>query len=251
MPQLSYNQRNQRGRQARPGTHQQKEQNKNQESEPSNDGLEIISSIAVNCTRLLVFLWAIANGMGSEVSQADPPEVPITDAMMQQIHQEVMGAPTQIPAPAGMPTNIPRLAGGGRKPLDACPDPEHERHGQSRPPSSQARREEDLHDIPTLGRAAGLFHPPLSTRLEDDHPRLSAFASQLLSDKDPWKAHSLITSETRSWRGMVCKRGITQFFCMGYAAVDISVRPGEFAIFMFRPKSVGNTQSQSTIGSRP
>jgi hypothetical protein len=81
----------------------------------------------------------------------------------------------------------------------------------------------------------------------DHHPRLSAFASQLLSDKDPWKAHSLITSETRSWRGMVCKRGITQFFCMGYAAVDVNVRPGGFTIFMFRPKSVGNTQSQSTM----
>jgi hypothetical protein len=41
------------------------------------------------------------------------------------------------------------------------------------------------------------------------------------------------SSQTRSWRWMVCKQGITQFFCMGYAALDVKVWSRGFTIFMF------------------
>ena len=104
-----------------------------------------------------------------------------------------------------------------------------------------------LHYSPGDLRPSRGFAIPERRRCSNYHPKLSTFASQLLSDKDPRKAHGLVTSKTRSWRGMVCKRGITQFFCLGYAAIDVNVRPGGFTIFMFQPKSVGNTQSQSTM----
>jgi hypothetical protein len=88
------------------GTRKRNEDDKS-ESEATDDETVTASNVAANCARVLVFLWAIANGMGAEVSLADPPEVPITDAMMQQIHQDLMGTPvTQIPAPAGVPTGM-------------------------------------------------------------------------------------------------------------------------------------------------
>jgi hypothetical protein len=77
-----------------------------------------------------------------------------------------------------------------------------------------------------LEEQSNLFTLLSAQAWRDDHPKLLTFASQLLSNKDPWKAHSL----------MVCKQGITQFFCMGYAALDVNVWPGGFTIFMFWPK---------------
>jgi hypothetical protein len=57
----------------------------------------------------------------------------------------------------------------------------------------------------------------------------------------------LITSETRGWRGRVGRRGITQFFCMGYAATDMETQPGGFTIFIFRPKNVAQPLSQAAL----
>jgi hypothetical protein len=81
----------------------------------------------------------------------------------------------------------------------------------------------------------------------DYKPELSEFAKQLLADRDPFKAMNLITSETRAWRGTVGRRGITQFFCMGYAATDIETQPGGFTIFMFRPKNAAQPLSQAAL----
>jgi hypothetical protein len=81
----------------------------------------------------------------------------------------------------------------------------------------------------------------------DYKPALSEFAKQLLADRDPFQAMNLITSETRAWRGTVGRRGITQFFCIGYAATDIETIPGGFTIFMFRPKNAAQPLSQAAL----
>jgi hypothetical protein len=81
----------------------------------------------------------------------------------------------------------------------------------------------------------------------DYKPELSGFAKQLLADQNPFKEMNLITSETRGWRGTVGSRGITQFFCMGYAATNIKTQPGGFMIFMFRPKNVAQPLPQAAL----
>jgi hypothetical protein len=58
---------------------------------------------------------------------------------------------------------------------------------------------------------------------------------------------NLITSETRGWRGTVGRRGITQFFCMGFAATDIETQPRGFTKFMFRPKNTAQPLSQAAL----
>jgi hypothetical protein len=81
----------------------------------------------------------------------------------------------------------------------------------------------------------------------DYKPQLSGFAQQLLADRDPFKAMNLITSETQGWRGTVGRRGVTQFFCMSYAAPGIETQPGGFTIFMFRPKNAAQPLSQAPL----
>jgi hypothetical protein len=81
----------------------------------------------------------------------------------------------------------------------------------------------------------------------DYKPQFSGFAQELLAGRDTFKAMNLITSETRGWRGTVGRRGITQFFCMGYAATDIETQPGVFTIFMFRPKNAAQPLSQAAL----
>jgi hypothetical protein len=140
---------------------------------------------------VLVFLWAIANGMGTEVSLADPPEVPITDAMMQQIHQELMGTPAPTPVTTGAPTMV-----GGSESL-LMPALIQNMNAMAGHALRVAQREEKKSSmISRLSEEQSDLFTLLSAHdWRDHHPRpLSAFASQLLSDKDPWKAHSLITS---------------------------------------------------------
>jgi hypothetical protein len=81
----------------------------------------------------------------------------------------------------------------------------------------------------------------------DYKPQLSRFAQQLLADRDPFKVMNLITSETRGWGGTVGRRGVIQFFCMGYAATDIETQPGGFTIFMFGPKNAAQPLSQASL----
>jgi hypothetical protein len=81
----------------------------------------------------------------------------------------------------------------------------------------------------------------------DYKPQLSNFAQQLLAGRNTFKAMNLITSETRGWRGTVSRRGITQFFCMGYAATDTETQPGGFTIFRFRPKNAAQPLSQAAL----
>jgi hypothetical protein len=81
----------------------------------------------------------------------------------------------------------------------------------------------------------------------DNKPQLSNFAQQLLAGRGPFKAMNLITSKTRGWRGTVGRQGITQFFCIGYAATDIEIQPGGFTIFMFCPKNAAQPLSQAAL----
>ncbi len=60
------------------------------------------------------------------------------------------------------------------------------------------------------------------------------------------KALNLIASCTREWKGVVSEKGLTQFFTTGYAALDVSIQPGGFTIFMFKPRIAG-IQATSSV----
>ena len=57
------------------------------------------SEQATKCYRLLVFLWEISNGMGTETQIDDPPESRITDARMMHTRQELMPSIRSAPQP--------------------------------------------------------------------------------------------------------------------------------------------------------
>jgi hypothetical protein len=166
------------------------------------------SEQATKCYRLLVFLWAISNGMGTETEIDDPPESRITDTCMIHTRQELM--PSIPPAliqqntagafagdPAAMPALVQNLNAMAKLTLRSAKREEHKTSMISR----------------LSGKQLELFTLLSAKDWRDYKPELSGFAKQLLADRDPFKAMNRITSETRGWRGTVGRRGITQFFC--------------------------------------
>ncbi len=212
-----------------------------QEADSTANDLDL-SQTATRCYRLLVFLWAVSNGMGTATEIDDPPESRITDARMIHIRQELMPPIRQAQTqqsmvggfandPGTMPALVQNLNAMAEHALQSAKRAEHKTSMISQLSSEQS-------ELFTL----------LSAKDWNDHkPALSGFAQQLLADRDPFKAMNLITSETRAWRGTVGRRGITQFFCMGYAATDIETQPGGFTIFMFRPKNAAQPLSQAAL----
>jgi hypothetical protein len=222
-------------------SHDNSNRDESQEADITRNGLEL-SAPATGCYRLLVFLWAISNAMGTKVETDDPPESKITDARMILTRQELMPAIRPAPAqpsgiggfatdPATMPALVQNLNAMTEHALRTAKREEHETSMISRLSSEQSE----------------LFTLLSAKDWHDYKPELSGFAKQLLADRDPFKAMNLITSETRGWRGTVGRRGITQFFCMGYAATDIETQPGGFTIFMFRPKNATQPLSQAAL----
>jgi hypothetical protein len=199
-----------------------------------------LSDTAARCYRLLVFHWAIFNGMGTETEIGDPPESRIMDARMIHTRQELMPPIRQAPAqqsggfasdPATLPVLVQNLNAMAEHALRSAKRDEHKTSMISRLSSDQSK----------------LFTLLSAKDWRDYKPALSEFAKQLLADRDPFKAINLITSVTRAWRGTVGRRGITQFFCMGYAATDIETQPGGFTIFMFGPKNAAQPLSQAAL----
>jgi hypothetical protein len=80
----------------------------------------------------------------------------------------------------------------------------------------------------------------------DKKPKINLFTEKLTEDKDAMKALNLIASCTREWKGVVSEKGLTQFFTTGYAALDVSIQPGGFTIFMFKPRIAG-IQATSSV----
>ena len=225
------------------GSQNRRSYSSNSEDEESQQkiGLEF-SGPATRCYRLLVFLWAISNGMGTATDIDDPPESRITDARMLHTRHELtppirptLTQPTTTGAFAGDPAVMPALV--------------QNLNAMTELALRSAKREE--HKTSMISRLSSeqseLFTLLSAKDWRDYKPELSGFAKQLLADRDPFKAMNLITSETRGWRGTVGRRGITQFFCMGYAATDIETQPGGFTIFMFRPKNVAQPLSQAAL----
>jgi hypothetical protein len=180
--------------------------------------------------------------MGTATEIDDAPESKVTDARMLHIRREfspsVRQPPTQAGAivgsaddPALMPALVQNLNAMAAHALRSSQREEHKTSMISRLSSEQS----------------ALFTLLSARDWRDYKPELSEFAKQLLADRDPFKAMNLITSETRSWRGTVGRRGITQFFCMGYAATDIKTQPGGFTICMFRPKNADQPLSQAAL----
>jgi hypothetical protein len=91
------------------------EDEESQEADNTKIGLEF-SLPATRCYRLLVFLWAISNGMGIQTDIDDPLESRITNACMLHTRQELMPAihpaltqPITAGGFAGDPATMPAL----------------------------------------------------------------------------------------------------------------------------------------------
>jgi hypothetical protein len=80
----------------------------------------------------------------------------------------------------------------------------------------------------------------------DKKPKINVFTEKLTEDKDAMKALNLTASCTKEWKGVVSEKGLTQFFTTGYAALDVSIQPGGFTIFMFKPRIAG-IQATSSV----
>jgi hypothetical protein len=195
---------------------------------------------------LVVFLWALTNGMGSNVSRFDPPESAQTDAKGQQVILEILQGeqkertkPNANPEARPIPGEPDRLSNALIKHVKAMTNSMLKSIGQEDLKKSMLSR--------LSGEAADLYILLSAKDWNDTKPRIHTFARQILADKDMMKAVNLVTSETRSWRGAVSSRGLAQFLSTGYAATDVNIQPGGFTIFIFPPKTNSTSISRSTV----
>jgi hypothetical protein len=199
--------------------------------------------IGTKCYDLLVYLWSIANGFGVAVPLTDPPDSDLVDARNQAISAELQPAetaqaqpapPTQLPTAGSDPELIPALV----KNLQAMTEnqlKETERETKKRSMTSRLSIE-----------ASDMFTLLSAKDWSDKKPKINLFTEKLTEDKDAMKALNLIASCTREWKGVVSEKGLTQFFTTGYAALDVSIQPGGFTIFMFKPRIAG-IQATSSV----
>jgi hypothetical protein len=162
----------------------------------------------------------------------DPPDSDLVDARNQAIlaklqQAEAAKAPpalsTQLPTAGSDPGLIPALV----KNLQAMTEnqvKETERETKKRSMTSHLSIE-----------AVGMFTLLSAKDWSDEKPKINLFTEKLTEDKDAMKALNLISSCTREWKGIVSEKGLTQFFTMGYAALDVSIQPGGFTIFKYKP----------------
>ena len=199
--------------------------------------------IGIKCYDLLVYLWSIANGFGEAVPLADPLDSDLVDARSQAISAELQPAetaqaqpapPTQLPTAGPDPELIPALV----KNLQAMTEnqlKETERETKKRSMTSRLSIE-----------ASDMFTLLSAKDWSDKKPKINLFTEKLTEDKDAMKALNLIAFCTREWKGVVSEKGLTQFFTTGYAALDVSIQPGGFTIFMFKPRIAG-IQATSSV----
>jgi hypothetical protein len=83
--------------------------------------------------------------------------------------------------------------------------------------------------------AAKLFELLAARDWRDEHPRMTKFVKNLVSDRDSHRALGVMKTITKNWSGRVSEKGLLGFFANGFAANDITEAPGGFTIFMFRP----------------
>jgi hypothetical protein len=214
---------------------------------PNVDETLTVTETARGYHGLVVFLWALSNGMGSNVNLFDPPGSSQMDAKGQQVILEI------FQGKQNSRTSNPNVDYNAR-PQTETPDRlsnaliEHVKAMTDSTLKSIEREDLKKSMLSRLsGEAADLFILLSAKDWNDDRPRIHSFARQLLADKDMMKAVNLVTSETRAWRGSVSSRGLTQFLSTGYAATDVNIQPGGFTIFMFRPKTTSTTISRSTV----
>ena len=218
---------------------------------PNSSGDEEGSPLAltINATAkgyygLVVFLWALTNGMGSAVNLFDPPDSAQTDAKGQQVIMEIFQGKQKGRTE---PNADPQTRTGEPDELSNTLI-EHVKAMTDSTLKTIEREDTKKSMLSRLsGEAADLFILLSAKDWNDARPRIHTFARQILADKDMMKAVNLVTSETRSWRGSVSSRGLAQFLSTGYAATDVNVQPGGFTIFMFRPKTGSNSTSRATV----
>jgi hypothetical protein len=90
--------------------------------------------------------------------------------------------------------------------------------------------------------AADMFTLLSAKDWSDKKPKLNLFTEKLTKDKDAMKALNLIASCTREWKGIVSKKGLTQFFTTGYAALEVSIQPS--------PKSRGSRLRSPSLSNK-
>jgi hypothetical protein len=196
---------------------------------------------ALQAYHLLIFLWAVTQGLNRPVILSDPPDTDILDEKQREIQSELEGSPMQHPEPTtptqttgedGTPSAltaalISNLTAVSRVQLDSVGKEDRKKSMLSR----------------FSPEAAQLFTLLSASNWADASPTLNQFATKLLADKDPTKALNLIHSATRNWRGCVCEKGLIQFFSSGYMATDIHLKPSGFSIFMFHPDKTSSGRS--------
>jgi hypothetical protein len=203
------------------------------------------NGIGPQCYNLIVYLWAMANGFGATVQLIDPPDSDLVVARNQTAAEDLQPTPTNIQTPTAGPQPIqhppvaaPELVPALVKNLQAMTEnqlKETEREAKKRSMTSRLSIE-----------AVDMFTLLSAKDWKDKKPKVNLFTDKLTEDKDAMKALNLIASCTREWKGVVSEKGLTQFFTTGYAALDVSIQPGGFTIFMFKPRIAG-IQATSSV----
>jgi hypothetical protein len=223
------------------------EENEEEHSTEQRTGDKNRKSIGPPCYNLIVYLWSVANGFGATVQLIDPPDSDLVDARNQSVANDLQPASnnTQTPPAGPVPMQLTPVAGTDPelipalvKNLQAMTEnqlKETEREAKKRSMTSRLSIE-----------AADMFTLLSAKDWKDKKPKMNLFTEKLTEDKDAMKALNLIASCTREWKGVVSEKGLTQFFTTGYAALDVSIQPGGFTIFMFKPRIAG-IQATSSV----
>jgi hypothetical protein len=195
--------------------------------------------------RFLVFLWAVANGLGKPVLFSDPPDTDLIDTKQAEILAELYADPNPTAAGTtttadhtGAPPDSSALTAALISNLNAV----------SRAQLDSLKKEERKKSmLSRLSPEAEQLFTLLSAKdWTDSSPQLNTFSEKLLADKDPTKALNIVHSVTRNWKGRVCEKGLIQFFSSGYMATDIHLKPSGFTIFMFHPDKTSSGRSNKT-----
>jgi hypothetical protein len=213
---------------------------------PNADETLTVTKTAKGHHGLVVFLWALSNGMGSNLNLFDPPQSSQMDAKGQQVILEIFQGKQSSRTSA---SNVDRNARQTETPdRQSNALTEHVKAMTDSTLKSIEREDLKKSMLSQLsGEAADLFILLSLNDWDDDRPRIHSFARQLLADKDMMKAVNIVTLETRAWRGSVSSRGLTQFLSTGYTTTDVNIQPGGFTIFIFRPKTTSTSISRSTV----
>ena len=216
---------------------------------------------------LLAFLWAVANGLLTEVRLNDIPETTAMNNMVRKVRAKVSGQ-EMATRRGNQPTRSPDWGAIGAGDvedeglsIDEAPrasgiDETHRASIEMMASSSQAmaalmnrmqegneidrsRKEAERSLLKTMGPTQRELFTSLCTTRMTRPPRMSEFMTGLTMSKTPQKAINLLLSETRDWEGTFSVGGFHRMLSHGFMSHEANrTHPGGFTLFMFHPKTV-------------